>query len=154
MALRIEGGHVLLPEGLATIDLLLDHGRIDAIGRTRPARTFDARGLHVLPGIFDLHGDAFERQMQPRPGVPFPASLAFRETERQLLANGVSTAFHAVTLGWEPGLRGTDAWRTPSTCWSPAPGPATCASTCDGNSTTSTPCPWRWRTSQPAASAW
>lgn len=127
MALRIEGGNVLLPEGLATIDLMLDHGRIAGIGSTRPSRilpgltppgltpisrTFDARGLHVLPGIVDLHGDAFERQMQPRPGVPFPTALAFRETERQLLANGITTAFHAVTLGWEPGLRGANAWRT------------------------------------------
>ena len=112
MALVIEGGDVLLPEGLATIDLTLDHGRIDAIGHPRPGRRLDARGLHVLPGIVDLHGDAFERQVQPRPGVSFPASLALRDTERQMLANGITTAFHAITLGWEPGLRGTDAWRT------------------------------------------
>jgi len=112
MALRIEGGHVLLPEGVAYIDLALDDGHIDAIGCSRPGRTFDARGLHVLPGIVDLHGDAFERQLRPRPGVAFPTGLAFRETERQLLANGITTAYHALTLGWEPGLRSADAWRT------------------------------------------
>ena len=32
-------------------------------------RGFDASGLMVLPGIVDIHGDAFERQMQPRPGI-------------------------------------------------------------------------------------
>ncbi|MDQ2802497.1 MAG: alpha-D-ribose 1-methylphosphonate 5-triphosphate diphosphatase, partial [Pseudomonadota bacterium] len=28
-----------------------------------------------------------------------------------LLANGITTAFHGVTLSWEPGLRGIDTWR-------------------------------------------
>ena len=65
----------------------------------------------MLPGIVDLHGDAFERQLQPRPGVDFPADLALRDTESQLLANGITTAFHGVTLSWEPGLRGLTAWR-------------------------------------------
>jgi alpha-D-ribose 1-methylphosphonate 5-triphosphate diphosphatase len=65
----------------------------------------------VLPGIIDIHGDAFERQIQPRPGVEFPIDLALAETERQLLANGITTAFHGVTLSWEPGLRSPAAWR-------------------------------------------
>ena len=72
---------------------------------------FDASGLLVLPGIVDLHGDAFERQLQPRPGVDFPADLALRDTESQLLANGITTAFHGVTLSWEPGLRSLTAWQ-------------------------------------------
>jgi alpha-D-ribose 1-methylphosphonate 5-triphosphate diphosphatase len=70
----------------------------------------DATGLLVLPGIVDLHGDAFERQMQPRPGVNFATDLALRDTESQLLANGITTAFHGVTLSWEPGLRSLTAW--------------------------------------------
>ena len=65
----------------------------------------------MLPGIVDLHGDAFERQIQPRPGVDFPVDLALRDTEAQLLANGITTAFHGVTLSWEPGLRSLTAWR-------------------------------------------
>jgi alpha-D-ribose 1-methylphosphonate 5-triphosphate diphosphatase len=73
-------------------------------------RRFDATGLLVLPGIVDLHGDAFERQVQPRPGVDFPLDLAVAETEAQLLANGITTAFHGVTLSWEPGLRSAKTW--------------------------------------------
>ena len=72
---------------------------------------FDATGLLVLPGIVDIHGDAFERQLQPRPGVDFPADIALADTESQLLANGITTAFHGVTLSWEPGLRSLTAWR-------------------------------------------
>src|SRR5262249_3363872 len=33
------------------------------------------------------------------------------ETDRQLLANGITTAYHGVTLSWEPGLRGIEAAR-------------------------------------------
>lgn len=108
--LRIAGGRVLTGDGLAEGDLLLEGGVISADG-SADARVLDARGLLVLPGIVDIHGDAFERQFQPRPGVGFPTDLALEETERQLLASGITTAFHGVTLSWEPGLRSASAWR-------------------------------------------
>jgi alpha-D-ribose 1-methylphosphonate 5-triphosphate diphosphatase len=110
--LRITGGTVLLSsDGLVQTDLTLADGLIDRVGDGRGRARLDAAGLLVLPGIVDLHGDAFERQLQPRPGVDFPADLALRDTESQLLANGITTAFHGVTLSWEPGLRGLAAWR-------------------------------------------
>jgi alpha-D-ribose 1-methylphosphonate 5-triphosphate diphosphatase len=109
--MRIAGGRVLLPEGEQTTDLLLADGHIAAIGsEARADATFDARGLLVLPGIVDIHGDSFERQLQPRPGVDFPPDIALVDTEAQLLANGITTAFHGITLSWEPGLRSRDAW--------------------------------------------
>ena len=108
--LRIAGGRVLTEGALIEGDVLLRDGRIEE-GGAGDARTVDARGLLVLPGIVDIHGDAFERQFQPRPGIGFPTDLALEDTERQLLACGVTTAFHGVTLSWEPGLRSADAWR-------------------------------------------
>jgi alpha-D-ribose 1-methylphosphonate 5-triphosphate diphosphatase len=111
MTLRIDGGQVLLPEGLAPVSVAIRGEEIAGIDGAAPARRFDARGLLVLPGIVDLHGDAFERQVQPRPGVAFAADIALADTEAQLLANGITTAYHAVTLSWEPGLRSPDAWR-------------------------------------------
>ena len=112
-SIRITGGQVLLAgDGLAATDLSLNDGRIDAIGSAGGGgMALDASGLLVLPGIVDIHGDAFERQIQPRPGVDFPMGIALRDTERQLLANGITTAFHGVTLSWEPGLRSLDSWR-------------------------------------------
>jgi alpha-D-ribose 1-methylphosphonate 5-triphosphate diphosphatase len=112
--IRIIGGNVLLPgDGLVQGDLSLSGGLISSLGGpvAGKAMTFDAAGLLVLPGIVDIHGDAFERQIQPRPGVNFPVGLALRDTERQLLANGITTAFHGVTLSWEPGLRSLDSWK-------------------------------------------
>ena len=110
---RIVGGHVLTGAGgLIATSLTLGDGFIAAIGaETGHGPAIDATGLLVLPGIVDIHGDAFERQIQPRPGVNFPVDLALRDTERQLLANGITTAFHGVTLSWEPGLRSLDSWK-------------------------------------------
>ncbi len=111
--LRITGGQVLLPsDGLQSIDLSIQNARIDRLDAT-PAdgKRVDASGLLVLPGIVDIHGDAFERQVQPRPGVDFPVDVALADTEAQLLANGITTAFHGITLSWEPGLRSVTQWR-------------------------------------------
>ena len=65
------------------------------IGAGRPAeRIIDAEGLLLLPGIVDIHSDAFERQIMPRPGVdvsyhyvctqPRDCCLAWEATLRRL----------------------------------------------------------------------
>jgi len=46
--------------------------------------------------------------MMPRPGVDFPLDVAFLDSDRQAIANGITTVFHGVTWSWEPGLRGPD----------------------------------------------
>ncbi|MBS0559107.1 MAG: alpha-D-ribose 1-methylphosphonate 5-triphosphate diphosphatase [Proteobacteria bacterium] len=110
--LVIRGGNILLPEGaFQRDDLSLADGAIAGIRDAGGGMAFDAEGLLVLPGIVDIHGDAFERQIQPRPGVEFPIPLALADTEAQLLANGITTAFHGITLSWEPGLRSLRTWR-------------------------------------------
>jgi alpha-D-ribose 1-methylphosphonate 5-triphosphate diphosphatase len=107
--MTLTGGQVLRAGALVRGDLHLDNGVFAE--RVGPGRAFDATGLLVLPGIVDIHGDAFERQMQPRPSVAFDPVFALAETERQLLGCGITTAYHSVTLSWEPGLRGIAAWR-------------------------------------------
>ena len=74
--ISLTGGRVLLPEGEATADLRLEDGGVAALDGSARGLRMDASGLLVLPGIVDIHGDAFERQLQPRPGVDFPARLA------------------------------------------------------------------------------
>ena len=55
-----------------------------------------------------MHGDAFERQMMPRPGVNVALDVALADSDRQAVANGITTVFHGVTWSWEPGLRGSE----------------------------------------------
>ena len=105
--LTISGGRVLSSEGgFERRDLAVADGRIAAAAGG--GEVLDASGLLVLPGIVDIHGDAFERQIMPRPGVHFPLDVALLDTDRQMAANGITTAYHAVTWSWEPGLRGRE----------------------------------------------
>ena len=77
-----------------------------------PARVeIDAAGLDILPGFIDVHGDAFERAVAPRPGVMLPVGVALAELEAQLLAAGVTTAYLAITVSWEAGLRSGETYK-------------------------------------------
>jgi alpha-D-ribose 1-methylphosphonate 5-triphosphate diphosphatase len=101
----IEGGRALLGGECVETPVSIEDGRIGLAGAGRGALELDARDLLVLPGIVDLHGDAFERQMMPRPGVDFPIDVALIDSDRQAIANGITTVFHGTTWSWEPGLR-------------------------------------------------
>ncbi len=106
-----EGATVYLPGEIAETSVTIADGRIAEIGGTVRGETIDARGLILAPALIDVHGDAFERQLMPRTGVYFPLDAAVLETDRQLAANGIATAYHAITLSWEPGLRSVDRAR-------------------------------------------
>lgn len=119
----IFGGTCLVPpantdDNWIITDLILNGSVIGRLGvedgplqtgTSSPERTFDASGLLILPGIVDIHGDAFERQIQPRPRTLFAHDIALADTDRQLAANGITTACHGVTYSWEGGLRGRAA---------------------------------------------
>ena len=108
--MRVLGGKVLIGHDLVQTDTLLEDTEIAEIGTIRHSAVYlDARGLLVLPGIIDIHGDAFERQIMPRPNVMVDHTIALAETDRQMLANGITTAYHGVTWSWEPGLRGAQS---------------------------------------------
>jgi alpha-D-ribose 1-methylphosphonate 5-triphosphate diphosphatase len=74
----------LLTEGTVLRDGALARGALALAGGVVADRApagaarFDASGLLVLPGLVDIHGDAHERQLQPRPGVDLPVGLALR----------------------------------------------------------------------------
>ena len=101
----ITGRRVLGAGNIAPATLGFEQGNIaQQAGGSGPC--IDAGDLLVLPGIVDIHGDAFERSVMPRPGVSFPYGPALLDVDRQLLAHGITTEFHGVTLSWEGGLRG------------------------------------------------
>ena len=70
-----------------------------------PHPEVDLDGYYVLPGIIDLHGDAFERHIAPRPRAPFDIRSALRGVDVELAANGVTTAWMAHSWSWEGGRR-------------------------------------------------
>ena len=90
-SLTITGARVLTDTGFVDACVHLHGGVIAGLSASAgDAKTLiRADGLLALPGIVDLHGDAFERQWMPRPQVRFPLELALADTDRQLAANGI-----------------------------------------------------------------
>ncbi|MBM84812.1 MAG: hypothetical protein CMM47_02165 [Rhodospirillaceae bacterium] len=107
-SLRITSGQVMQMNGdFVGADVVLADGLVERIGDGTGGRKaeINASGMLVLPGIVDLHGDAFERQIMPRPGVSFPLELALNYTDRQMVASSITTVYHGVTYSWEPSFR-------------------------------------------------
>lgn len=105
----IQGASLILDDKVEAADLRIEDGLITGIDVARDGATvINGRGHFLAPAFVDIHGDAFERQIMPRPGVIVPTQTALLETDRQLAANGIATAYHALTLSWEPGLRSVD----------------------------------------------
>lgn len=102
----IEGGHVLTQGNFRHCSFAVVDGKFDFRSDVnRKCTTISAKNRDVLPGIIDLHGDAFEHVLMPRSSVSMPVRTALLEVDKQLLANGITTAYHGVTLSYEPGLR-------------------------------------------------
>ncbi len=104
--LRLTNAQVLRGAALTPEPLTIAEGLIDA--GARPAAEVDLSGYLVLPGIIDLHGDAFERHVAPRPTAPFPFATGLASTDRDAAAHGVTTAWLAQSWSWEGGHRGPD----------------------------------------------
>src|SRR5262245_29484731 len=80
-SLRIEAGHIA-----EVVDTVVPHA--DVMGR----------GLMLLPGIVDLHGDMLEREVEPRPNAILPIEIALFELDKRTVATGITTAFAAVSF--------------------------------------------------------
>lgn len=106
--LRLTGAKVLRDGLLEEDTLAIENGLIT----TGPFPEVDLTGYLLMPGIIDMHGDAFERHIAPRPSAPFPLEMGLRATDRDAAANGVTTAWLAQSWSWEGGHRGPEAAET------------------------------------------
>ncbi|MCC5632253.1 alpha-D-ribose 1-methylphosphonate 5-triphosphate diphosphatase [Nostoc sphaeroides CHAB 2801] len=113
--IAIQGVNALTPDGwLKDATVLIEDGQFTSIDQASSPNGFhlvNAQGFQMLPGIIDLHGDAFERMICPRPGVNFPLPIAIADNDRNLLASGITTFYCSITDSYEPGLRSRDSAR-------------------------------------------
>ncbi len=94
----IEGAKVILEDRIEVTSVRIEDGRITGLDVARDgAATVAGKGHVLAPAFVDVHGDAFERQLMPRPGVVIPMPTALLETDRQLAANGIATTQDAST---------------------------------------------------------
>jgi alpha-D-ribose 1-methylphosphonate 5-triphosphate diphosphatase len=110
--LVITGCRAVLPDRvLENASVRVEDGIIVEIGEDSGADDgLDARGAWLLPGLVDIHSDAIEKAVEPRPGARFPTEVAVRELDRQLAACGITTMFHSLSFAdMEEGLRSNNA---------------------------------------------
>ena len=113
--LALQGATVLTPEGwLESATVLIEDGKFVSVDQSPKPSGYvavDVGGLYLLPGMVDIHGDAFERKICPRPGVSLPLDMALVENDLALLSAGVTTFFYSITDSFEPGLRSREMAR-------------------------------------------
>lgn len=79
--------------------------RIDERSNGKEAQ-IDAGGRYLLPGFIDMHSDAIEKEIEPRPGAVFPLDVAIYELDKRLASCGVTTMYHSISFAEnEVGLR-------------------------------------------------
>lgn len=86
-------------------ELVVDHDRIVRIQRQGAldaeapgVGVIDAHGGYVTPGFVDIHSDYIENVISPRATVFIDPSTALFEAERELLAHGITTMFHSLSV--------------------------------------------------------
>lgn len=101
MKTQITGAKVLVENNTWQQEsLVIDGPFIAGTGKTGH-QILDASNCLVLPGIIDIHGDAFERLIMPRPSTMVPFETGFCEADRQITASGITTAYFSMTYTWE-----------------------------------------------------
>lgn len=91
--------------------LLIEDGYIVALNpESAPhADVIDIAGRYLLPGLVDLHCDAIEKEIEPRPKAFFPTEFAIAQIDQRNAALGVTTPFHGISFAHEElGVRNND----------------------------------------------
>ncbi len=102
---------VLADQVLEQASLLIEDSHIAAIGLIDPihahgAQLIDLGNRYLLPGLIDLHADALEKDIEPRPNVHFPLDYAIVQADKRNAAAGITTVFHSLSFAnAELGLR-------------------------------------------------
>lgn len=100
-SIYLTHANILLPDGeLPDSALLIESGIITAIAPESGGRAaeINLRGKTLMPGAIDLHCDALEKEVEPRPNVHFPLDFACAQVDKRNAAAGVTTVFHALSF--------------------------------------------------------
>ena len=91
---------VLENEVLNASSLLIEEGQITAIepASINGAKEVDLKGQLLMPGMIDLHCDALEKEVEPRPNVFFPLDFACAQADKRNAAAGITTVYHSLSF--------------------------------------------------------
>lgn len=82
------------------VAILIEEGIISALdpAAVSGARVIDLSGRLLIPGMIDLHCDALEKEVEPRPNVHFPLDFACAQADKRNAAAGITTVYHALSF--------------------------------------------------------
>ena len=94
---------VLADSILEDASLLIKDGNIVAINpeKITADEVVDLSGKVLMPGMVDLHCDALEKEVEPRPGVHFPLDFACAQADKRNAGAGITTVYHALSFANE-----------------------------------------------------
>lgn len=102
MNMVIEGCRAVVPSDVIEgASIYIKDGIIEEISRGAVrgcTKRIQADGLYLMPGFIDLHSDAIEKEISPRPNVSFPVNIALFELDKRLVASGITTIFHSLSF--------------------------------------------------------
>ncbi|HWQ42055.1 MAG TPA: alpha-D-ribose 1-methylphosphonate 5-triphosphate diphosphatase [Desulfosporosinus sp.] len=112
----IYNAQIILPERIIKGHMLIEGNQISEVAESNfpklkcysDVTMIDAEGCYVMPGMIDLHSDAIEKEIQPRPNTLFPIDMSFYELEKKLAVSGITTMYHSLSLSDEWGVRNID----------------------------------------------
>lgn len=102
--LTIVNARVVTPELVIENGcVLIKDGKICDIGdgtdnRAKGSTIIDAQGMWLLPGIIDIHNDAIEKEIEPRPDAFLPLEIAMFSLENRLFTHGVTSIYHSLSF--------------------------------------------------------
>ena len=98
----LSSNTVLREGGIGPATLVIENGRFAEITEGAPAASPE---VLILPGVIDLHGDAFDRHLAARRGAVQNMDRGFWNLDAEFGANGITTAVLAQFYSWEGGMR-------------------------------------------------
>ena len=109
MTVTFTNARIVVDSAPRVASLTVEDGHITAIDGPVRGREIDISGDLLLPGFIDLHGDAIEKEVEPRPNAFFPTHVALAAIDRRMASAGVTTAYHGLSFAeGELGVRDVD----------------------------------------------
>lgn len=105
----LNNARLVTPSGIQEeASLRVENGTITEIGQGSLSgmREIDVQGNYLFPGFVDMHSDAIEKGIEPRPNTFFPVDIAVFELDKKIASCGITTMFHSLSFAeMEVGLR-------------------------------------------------
>lgn len=99
----IRSQKVLINEEFIPATLHIHNGKIEHIwGYECGKEAIDMGQCLITAGIVDLHSDALEKEIEPRPNARFPLEFACKNLDKKLAMAGITTMYHAIGFEENP----------------------------------------------------